>query len=429
MRRMHSLSALTAALWLGYGASSYASGFALIEQSASGQGLSYAGAAANTEDASVMWFNPAGLSFLDAPQAIAGVHYIHGKAPFTNEGSYITSTGDPLYGKEDDGAKQGFIPNLYLTGKAGEFDWGVGFNVPYGSTVDYDQNWVGRYHAVYTETKTYNINPAISRKFGNWSVGGGLSAQYISVNLTQKIDFSAFGATQSNDGYADLKADSLAYGYNFGAIYQFGNQSKLGLAFRSQVAHSATGDADFTVPDNLPGSIKDSFKDTNISASVDLPATLSLSYVWPVTKKMELLADATWTGWSSFQELRIKFDNPLKSDSAQPEEWKDVMRYALGMSYQLSDDWKLRTGFAYDETPIKNKYLRTPRIVDSDRLWASVGFGYQMTKSLNLDVGYTHIFGGSPEIEATHADTQDHVLKGKFDINIDILSAQLVWKY
>lgn len=418
------------ALWTLFGGATaaQASGFALIEQSASGQGLSYAGAAANVENSSVMWFNPAGLAWIDGHEVIAGAHVIDANAPFTNDGSYIQSSGDPLYGDNDDGAKTGVIPNLYWKGQLGDYAVGIGFNVPYGSTVDYDQYWVGRYHAVYTETKTYNINPAIARKFGNWSVGAGLNAQYISVNLTQKIDLATYGATQSNDGYADLEADSWAFGYNFGALYEFENAGKLGLAYRSQMSHSARGTADFTVQ-NVPASVAASFQDTHIQANVDLPATASISYVLPFADKFEFLADATWTGWSSFKELKIEFNNPDKSDSVQPEDWKDVMRYALGLSYQSSERFKWRTGIAYDETAIKNKYLRTPRIADSDRIWVSAGLGYQMTDDLTLDVGYTHIFGGQPKMEATHADTQDHVLKGHFDIDINIVSAQLVWKY
>ncbi|HBQ45246.1 MAG TPA: aromatic hydrocarbon degradation protein, partial [Thiomicrospira sp.] len=51
-----------------------AAGFSLIEQSASGQGLSYAGAAANPEDASVMWFNPAGMTEISNNQLIVAAH-------------------------------------------------------------------------------------------------------------------------------------------------------------------------------------------------------------------------------------------------------------------------------------------------------------------------------------------------------------------
>lgn len=409
-----------------------AAGFSLIEQSASGQGLSYAGAAANPEDASVMWFNPAGMTEISNNQLIVAAHIIAPSAQFNNDGSYIKNSDgstSPLYGKEDNGAGVGVVPNFYWKGKAGDYDLGLGVNVPFGSVVDYDQNWVGRYHAVYTETKTYNLNPSIARKFGdNLSLGFGLNAQYINVVLSQKIDFGvATGAPQQLDGYADLNANALSFGYNFGAMYDFKEAGRLGFSYRSEIDHKAKGKAKFDTPAILANDPR--FKDSDITSNVVLPASASLSYVVPVGDKFEVLADATWTGWSSFQELRIEFDNPAKDDAVQPQEWTDAMRYALGMTYQMNDTLKLRTGVALDQTPIKNKYLRTPRIADSNRTWLSVGVGYKISDSLNLDVGYTRIFSDNPEIEATDADTQAHVLKGDFAIAIDILSAQLVWNY
>jgi len=66
---------LTAAMLMALATPSvYAAGFALIEQSASGQGLSYAGAAASAEDASVMWFNPAGMTEISGREAIFAGH-------------------------------------------------------------------------------------------------------------------------------------------------------------------------------------------------------------------------------------------------------------------------------------------------------------------------------------------------------------------
>lgn len=409
----------------------YAAGFALIEQSASGQGLSYAGAAVNAEDASIMWFNPAGITSVDK-QIIIGAHVISPSAKFKNEGSYVKNTDgttSPLFGTGDDGAKLGLIPNFYWKSKFEDFDIGVGVTVPFGSTVEYDQNWVGRYHAVFTQTKSINVNPTIAKQIDdNLSVGFGLNAQYLSVNLTQKIDFGyAISTPQADDGYADIKATSLGYGYNFGAIYNFKELGKLGFSYRSKIDHAAEGAAKFTTPATLASN--PAYADSDITSDVSLPASASLSYSFPVNKQIEVLADATWTGWSSFDELRIKFKNPAKIDSAQPEDWTDVMRYSLGMTYQLDDQIKLRTGIAHDQSPIKNKFLRTPRIADSNKTWFSVGMGYKINQNLNLDLGYTRITTDSPEIEASDADTGAHVLKGKFDVAIDIVSLQLVWKY
>ncbi|CAN8142130.1 long-chain fatty acid transport protein [uncultured Thiomicrorhabdus sp.] len=277
--------------------SGQASGFALIEQSASAQGLSYAGAAAFAEDASIMWFNPAGLTKIENNQLIAAGHVIKPSAQFSNDGSYILTEDNLITGANDDGAQTSFVPNFYWKGQYQEIDVGLGINVPFGSTVEYDQDWAGRYHAVYTATKTVNINPAFAVKLHpQVSFGAGLNIQYIDVNLTQKVDLG----DQENDGYVDLQADGIGYGFNFGFLYDLDNGANIGLSYRSQIKHHAPGDAYFTARP---------YKDQGIESTVTLPASASLSIAYPFNDKINILADVTWTGWSSFDELRIEFDN------------------------------------------------------------------------------------------------------------------------
>ena len=43
----------------------YAAGFALIEQSASGMGNAFAGGGSVAEDASTIYFNPAGMTYIE----------------------------------------------------------------------------------------------------------------------------------------------------------------------------------------------------------------------------------------------------------------------------------------------------------------------------------------------------------------------------
>jgi long-chain fatty acid transport protein len=94
--------AIAAALG-GAPATASAAGFALIEQSGSGMGNAFAGAAATAEDASTVFFNPAGMSRLQGSQFAVAGHVIgvqssfngRGTAPFVLGGATVTGTGDP----------------------------------------------------------------------------------------------------------------------------------------------------------------------------------------------------------------------------------------------------------------------------------------------------------------------------------------------
>ncbi|MCH8106129.1 MAG: outer membrane protein transport protein, partial [Proteobacteria bacterium] len=142
-----------------------ASGFALIENSASGQGNAYAGAAAHTTDASTIFFNPAGMMRLEGDQISIAGHLIIPEASFTNNGSTATPAfGSPaLGGANDDGGANAFVPNFYWVKTIDEkTKFGLGVQTLFGLATEYDRNWVGRYHAVETDLKTININPSIA---------------------------------------------------------------------------------------------------------------------------------------------------------------------------------------------------------------------------------------------------------------------------
>jgi long-chain fatty acid transport protein len=403
-----------------------ASGFALIEQSASGQGLSYAGAAANAEDASVMWFNPAGLTEIEGSQAVLGAHVISPVAKFSDEGS--TGPLGEFGGGGDDGATLGLVPNIYWKGKFGDYDAGLGINVPFGQHISYDDDWAGRYIATETNLKTLNINPAIARKINEQlSFGFGLNAQYVNLVMENKIDNRLVGGT--GDANAKVTADSWAFGYNFGLLFKPTELTAFGLSYRSSVTHNAKGKVDYS--DNLDDRWLPAkgLEDANISSTVNLPASASFSVKHQYSNKFEVLADATWTKWSDYKSLVIDYDDAdsTQLDSNTRQDFKDSWRLSLGGIYQLNDDMKLRAGVAFDQTPVSDETNRSPRTPDSDRKWLSFGLGYKLNQSMNLDVGYTHIFAEKVDVNYTTDDRQ--YLVGSYDASVDILSAQLVWNY
>jgi long-chain fatty acid transport protein len=203
----------------------------------------------------------------------------------------------------------------------------------------------------------------------------------------------------------------------------------VGVAYRSEIEHKIKGDADFTVPGTVDITDSGLFIDSKVSADVTFPQTLSLS-AYHRYDALAVMADITWTGWSAFQELRIKYDNPAQPDSVTTEDWNDTFRYALGVNYRTAPQWLLRGGMAYDETPVPNSQRRTPRIPDNDRLWLSLGFGYQASKALGVDFGYSHLFINNTDInnefEASASDLRS-TLHGTYESSVDIFSLQLTW--
>ena len=64
-----------------------AGSFSLNEQSVSGLGTAFAGGAAQAEDASTLFFNPAGIARLEQGELQLAGHLVIPSAKFSNDGS------------------------------------------------------------------------------------------------------------------------------------------------------------------------------------------------------------------------------------------------------------------------------------------------------------------------------------------------------
>ncbi len=86
---------------------------------------------------------------------------------------------------------------------------------------------------------------------------------------------------------------------------------------------------------------------------------------------------------------------------------------------------------AYDESPVPDAAHRTPRIPDSDRIWIAGGVGYKFTEKLSLDMGYAHLIVKDAAIRktATGEDRLRGALSGSYSSNVDIISAEIVWRF
>ncbi|VAW67784.1 Long-chain fatty acid transport protein [hydrothermal vent metagenome] len=418
--------------------SAQAAGFQLIENSARGQGNAFAGAAATANDASTVWFNPAGMTKLKNKQVSVAGHVIVPDASFTNNGS-TDGSGNPLNGANDDGGRTALVGNLYWVTDVGETKFGLGITTPFGLTTEYDDTWVGRYLAVKTDMKTINFNPSIAREVTDkLSIGGGINILLADITITNAVDFgSLLGDPQNRDGFAKLEADNLTFnefswGVNLGLTYDFTNDTRLGLAWRSEIVISVAGKADFSVPANAaPVLGSGAFQDTNIKGRVTLPQSFSMSLKQDISD-VTLLADITWTGWSSFDELRIQYENPFQPDSVTTQSWDDTFRYSLGADYKVNNTLTLRSGIAYDETPVPSAQRRTPRIPGNDRTWLSFGLTYVMSPAIIMDFGYSHLFISDANINNTFESGQpalEATINGTYEASVDIFSAQLTWNY
>jgi long-chain fatty acid transport protein len=394
-----------------------AAGFALLEQNASGAGVAYAGKAAIGEDASAAWFNPASMSRLKERQVVLGGHYIDLNSEFNNEGT-TPGTGRDV----GDFGSEGYIPNFHLVIPFNDrINFGLSVATPFGLKTDYQPDWIGRFQGVTSDIKSVNINPSVSYKVNDqWSVGAGVSAQKLDAKLSSVATLPLVG-----ESLTTIAGDGWGYGFNLGVMGQLTPATRVGIAYRSAIEQDLEGNVTFSGPAAAS-------QNSDLRSKIRLPASLSLSSVTDLNPKWQLLADATWTEWTTIQKLQ--FDRVNAGGTAAPipvqdYEWKNSWRFAVGGIYKYSDTINLKAGVAYDITPVPDE-RRKVRLPDEDRITLAVGSQYKFDKATTFDVAFQYVMPDKAKIDSTEQAglTTSRVL-GTAEGDAFILSGQVSYKF
>ncbi|MFO7593917.1 MAG: outer membrane protein transport protein [Pseudomonadota bacterium] len=416
----------------------WGSGFGISGKSASNLGNAFSGTTVLAEDASVAYTNPAAMQDIDGQEFSFLMNYIGSDVTFTDDGS--STSGDDRSNVDD----PHYVPNFYaVTPLNDETRFGFGIYAPFGLGLDYEDDWKGRYITTGSNLKIINFSPNVSYDVDEkLNLGFGVDFQYLDAELANAVDFGticydyeAYGvipggacaasglAPQQNDGSQTLTGSNWAIGYSLGLTYDISDATRFGMAFHSATRHDISGKSDFEGQPDLLASV---FSDTDADLTLVLPETLSLGLGHKVSPRLQLMADATWTRWSRYDELVVTFDNNVPTSRTE-QNWKDVWRLSVGGNYRINDKWLMRAGFSHDPTPVPDAEHRSPRTPDETRNWISLGSNARVSKNMTVDVAVSYAKADSIKIDNT--DSMDHNLQGEFENEILYLTAQLNWRF
>ena len=413
-----------------------AGGLAVREQSAYGQGSSYAGVAAGGALSSMFW-NPATMTQVPGMQSESVVSGILGSATNTPTGG--TYAGVPFsLGGTGNIANAALVPPSYYSWQFSDKLWlGLSINSPFGLSETFPDNWAGRVFAAGGEyLKTLNFAPSVAYKLNDWlSVGVGLQVQYASASFTQGIP-GLPGLTQQ----AGVSGAGYGYGFTAGLTLTPTPSTTIGLGYRSAINQKINGT--LVLPATIGGfPATPPFGSTpgSVNTTVNLPDVVSLGLRQKLSMQWTALGTVEWTNWS-----RIGTSNVLQPSGAPatiartpvviPFQYQDGWFYSLGAEYQWNPQLALRAGIGFEKSPVTDT-VRGPAIPDDDRTWLSVGGTYKYSDKLKFDLAYSHIFVKDAPINITNASNPFFAIgggttyTGSVDSHIDIISVAMHYRW
>jgi long-chain fatty acid transport protein len=425
MRRM---IMLLMCLTLAVSGTVYASGLAIPEQGAAAMSMS-AAMTARSEDLSAIFYNPAGLDYVDDTEVSLGIIPITPGHSFSGSGGSLDAEGQTF-----------FPPQLYGAKRINEkLVIGLGVYAPFGLGTDWGTTWDGRYVSTNAAIQCVNVNPSLSYQLNEMiSLGAGLSYIHSSAVIEKMTDtglslYSTVAA--SNPAAADptwagnkaldsqfkLDGTGSGFGFNIGALVRPMPKLQLGISYRGATELEYDGDATFKHAAALksiplgPGvtahdaiSAKMPAKQGG-TATLNLPWMLNLGAMYEISSKWDASVDLDMVGWSVYEELAVDFEDNLPMDKqVLDKDWENTFVFRLGTSYDATDVLTVRGGFLYDQSPIPDATFDC-QLPGSDRIGLSLGAGYCFG-NIMVDAGYMFL---------SFADRTKDNLVGYQDANAD----------
>ena len=410
-----------------------ASGFAVSYQSVSAMGTAYAGAGVLSENASNQWYNPATLAGLRATEISIPLHQVWVDTAFKSDSDGMSLFGPQVgQGSGDFDDVEPFVGSAFLAVPISEtMTFGLSIVSPFGTKIEYESGWgnasltppppaglgtvtAGDFYATESDLQTVNINPSLGIQLtDNLNVGIGINYQTLDADIRN-------AATR-------LEGDDDAIGWNLGLTYSPDDNNHFGVAYRSEMSYEVEGDISFSDAGALlsalggnpvaPGSYSG-------SADIDLPASLQLSYAGDLSDRTQLLLGVEWTEWSSLDALVVESPD-LAFNPTEEFDWENTARYSLGLNHALASGTVLRFGVAKEDST-QGKDNRSAISPDSDRIWVTLGAGFNPTDNMTIDVGYAHIFVDDADISRSDKGAQ---LKGTYELDADVIGAQMSYRF
>ncbi|WP_201983082.1 OmpP1/FadL family transporter [Hymenobacter rubidus] len=288
---------------------------------------------------------------------------------------------------------------------------GLAVTTPYGYHTKWPDTWEGRSVIQESQLRTVFVQPTVGFKLNdNFSAGVGFV--YAFGKYTQR---RALGEYDDPNAQTSLSASGSGIGLNVGLYGRTGDNLAFGISYRSGVKLKMnTGTLASTGVPARDASLNPA--SANVSTQINLPSTLSVGIADRITPKLLLTFDFTLSGWSTLDSLKLNVaaSGPAPARTLKTtRRYEDAMVFRVGAEYQVLPKLLVLGGLHYDETPVRDEYIN-PEFIDANRLGASAGLSYQLSRRLAMEAGYAFDYGQLRTARANRTNKAANTVSGNY---------------
>lgn len=355
----------------GLAAQAHANAYYIPEQGAKAMGMGNAFTAV-ADDASAIWFNPAGIAFQDGFVTTLGTDLVMPTNKYTVGGMTYTAKKTTHV-----------VPHGYVTYKPADLPvaFGIGINAPFGLSTDWTNSGApftspifGTAAVTFSRINMFNVNPTVAFQVND------------SFAIAVGADFYDVYKTDLNMPTLNLTGKGTGWGFNAALLYR-SDMFNAGISYRSHIRTKLNGTATTAVGPVVNNAI---------STALDFPEMVNVGVAFRPVEQLLLSFDVDWTNWKKAKAVNINFapgliGGPAGATLPLALNWGTSTIFRAGVQWDVSPTLRTRLGYVFDPTPTNSNNF-TPRLPDNDRQLVTAGLGYDFSDTVTLDLAYAYVW-------------------------------------
>jgi long-chain fatty acid transport protein len=286
---------------------------------------------------------------------------------------------------------------------------GVAFYTPYGSSINWSENWPGAMMNQSVKLSSFTLQPTLAWQITpHLSIGAGAMLTWGTVDLNKGLlaPGSLAAVNPLLEGITPASVNlkgmaSLTCGYNVGVMYDINDQWSVGVNYRSEMGlRVKSGTATVSYCTDAVRQLAESsvglIDAANFTSKMPAVSILNFGVAYKPNEKWTFAADGQLSFWSQYKELNIEFDLPevlqQRFNQQITKNYSNSWTIHLGAEWHTTSRLDLRAGMMIDTTPVNSEYYN-PETPGMTKLEPGVGLSFRPIKNLSINAAFMYVAG------------------------------------